>query len=107
MSQMVLEIPDLLADLPPQERNRLIRSGLYEAARARIRQLEKEIVESRKQIQNFEKRYGVSFAQSEKDVLPALDTLQAHEDYNDWFFWQNVLTENEHLLSEIKRIKFD
>ena len=107
MSQMVLEIPDLLADLPSQERERLIRGGLYEATHTRIRQLEKEIAESQKHIRNFEERYKVSFAQFEKDVLPTLDTLQAHEDYNDWFFWQNVLVENEHLMSEMKRIKFD
>ena len=107
MSQIVLKIPDLLADLPSRERNRLIRGGLYEATRARVLQLGKEITESKKQIQNFEERYGVSFAQFEKDMLPTLDTLQAHEEYNDWFFWQNVLTENEQLLSEIKRIEFD
>ncbi len=107
MSQMVLEIPDLLADLPAQERNRLIRSGLYEATRARIRQLEKEIAESKRYIQSFEDRYGISFAQFEKEALPKLDTLQAHEDYNDWFFWQNVLAENERLLAEVKQIKFD
>ncbi len=57
-------------------------------------------VESQKQIHFFEKRYGVSFAQFEKDILPVLDTFQAHEDYNDWFFWQTVLIENAHLLSE-------
>ena len=107
MSQMVLEIPNLLANLPLQERNRLIRSGLYEATHARIRQLEKETIESQKHILNFEKRYGVSLTLFEKDVLPTLDTLQAHEDYNDWFFWQNVLIKNEQLLSEMKQIEFD
>ena len=107
MSQLVLEVPNLLANLPPQERNRLIRSGLYEATHARIRQLEKEIIESQKHILNFEKRYGVSFTQFEKDVLPTLDTLQVHGDYNDWFFWQNVLIKNEQLLSEMKQIEFD
>ncbi len=107
MPQMVLEIPNLLAGLPLRERDRLIRGGLYEATRARVRQLEKEISESKTHIQDFENRYGVSFAKFETEALPALDTLQAHEDYNDWFFWQNVLTENEQLLSEMKRVEFD
>ena len=107
MSQMVVEIPNLLANLPSRERNRLIRGGLYEATRVRIRQLKKEIAESKKHIQIFEERYGFSFVQFETETLPTLDTFQAHEDYNDWFFWQNVLTENEHLLSEMKRVEFD
>ncbi|MBS1249132.1 MAG: hypothetical protein MAG431_00705 [Chloroflexi bacterium] len=84
MSQMVLEIPNLLAELPPIEMDRLIRGGLYEAVRARIRQLKKEIAESKEHLHDFEERYGVSFAQFETTVLPELDTLQAHEDYNDW-----------------------
>jgi len=107
MSQVVLEIPNLLANLPPLERDRLIRGGLYEATRARVRQLEKEIAASRKHLQDFESYYGVSFAKFETEVLPTLNTLQAHEDYTDWFFWQTVLTENERLLSEMGWVEFN
>ena len=105
MSQIALEIPNILAVLPPHERNRLIRSGVYEATRTRIRQLEEEISESKTHILTFQNRYDVSFTQFETELLPELDTFQTHEDYNDWFFWQTVLTKNEQLLSKIKRIK--
>lgn len=104
MSQIALEIPNILAVLPSQERNRLIRSGVYEATRTRIRQLEEEIDESKQYILKFQNRYGVSFAQFESVLLPALDTFETHEDYNDWFFWQTVLTKNENLLSKIQRV---
>ncbi len=104
MSQIALEIPNILAILPSQERNRLIRSGVYEATRIRIRQLEKEISESKKNILHFQNYYGVSFAQFEAETLPELDTFQTHEDYNDWFFWQTVLTKNENLLAKVNRI---
>ena len=101
MSQVMMEVPDLLAGLPEQERDRLIRGGVYEATRTRIRQLKKEITESNEHLQKFRRRYRASFTRFETEILPTLDTLQAHEDYNDWFFWQNLLTEDERLLSEL------
>jgi hypothetical protein len=102
MTQITLEVPDVLANLPEQERSLLIRAGLYEATRAWIRQLEAEIAESKAQIQHFEARYNLSFLQFEAERLPTLDTLQAHEDYNDWFYWQSVLTEKQRLLAELQ-----
>lgn len=105
MSQIALEIPTMLANLPSQERNRLIRSGVYEATRTRVRQLEKEISEGKEHIKGFQNRYGVSFIEFETDLLPTLDTFQTHEDYNDWFFWQTVLTKNQDLLSKMKRVE--
>ena len=107
MSQVMMKIPDMLASLPEEERDRLIRGGLYEATRARIRQLKQEIAESREHLQKFERRYGVSFTQFESEILPTLDTLEAHEDYNDWFFWHSLLAEDERLLSELKWAESD
>lgn len=88
-----LDIPLSLANLPENEQLVLLRAGLYEAGRTRIRQLEAEIAEAEAEIQRFESRYRMPFAQFETEALPALDTLQAHEDYNDWFFWHSVLAE--------------
>jgi len=106
MSQIILDVPDAIAGLPEPERTRLIRGGLFEATRTRVRQLKKEIAESKDHLQEFERRYGVVFVQFEDELLPSLDTLQAHEDYNDWFFWQHLLAENERLLSELHRAGF-
>ncbi len=105
MTQMTLDIPDTLANLPQQERGLLIRAGLYEATRARIRQLEAEIAESEEHLHRFEAHYQVAFAGFESELLPTLDTIQAHEDYNDWFFWQSVLTEKQRLLAELQQIE--
>lgn len=106
MSQIILDIPDLLAGLPEKERDRLIRGGVYEATRARVRQLSKEIADCRAHLQDFEGQYEVSFDRFEAELLPTLDTLQAHEDYNDWFFWQKLLDENQRILSEIRLAGF-
>lgn len=91
MTQITIELPDSLAKLPPQERELLIRAGLQEAMRARRRELEREVERAQQQIAHFESQYGMSLAQFETELLPTLETPQIHEDYNDWFFWQNVL----------------
>jgi hypothetical protein len=102
MTSITIEVPDKLRKLPDSERDALIRAGLHEAMRARIRQLEEEIAESLAEIARFEKKYGVNFEQFEAETLSTLDTQQAHEDYNDWFYWQSVLAEKQHLLAAIK-----
>ena len=107
MTQMIMEIPDTLINLPQPERDVLVREGLYEAVRAWIRQLEAEIAESEEHINHFKARYGVPFARFETEILPTLDTPQSHEDYNDWFFWQSVLTEKKSLLSKVQKVKPD
>lgn len=101
MTSITIEIPDKLRKLPDSERDALIRAGLHEAMRVHIRQLEEEIAESLSEISRFEKKYGVSFEQFEAEMLSSLDTQQAHEDYNDWFYWQSVLAEKQRLLVDI------
>jgi hypothetical protein len=99
MAQITIDLPDSLAKLPDAERESIIRAGLYEAIRARRREIEGEIQTAQMHIQQFEHQYGMPFARFESELLPTLDVHEAHEDYNDWFFWQSVLTERQHLLT--------
>lgn len=106
-SQVVLDIPEFLANLPVEERDRLIRSGVYEATRMRIQRLEEEIAESKQHLEQFESRYGVSFSEFETTLLTKLDTSEAHQDYNDWYFWHTVLNKNQKLLTDLQKAKPD
>ena len=49
----------------------------------------------------------MSLSRFEAEVLPTLDTLQAHEDDNDWFFWQSVLTEKRSLLAKLGAVRLN
>ena len=95
MSQILVEVPTALAELPTPERDSLIRAGLYEATRTRLRELETKLAEAKAHLQRFEQQYGLSFAQFEHDLLPTLDSPQTHEDYLDWFFWHSAWTQHE------------
>ena len=46
----------------------------------------------------------MSLASFEDQVLSQDDSLQAHEDYNDWFFWQSVLDEKQQLLADLNAL---
>ena len=81
--------------------NRLIQAGLHKAMRARIRQLEAEIAASKEELARFEARYGMSLSRFEAQLLSQQDSLQIHEDYNDWFYWQSVLEEKQRLLADL------
>ena len=105
MKQLTIDLPDALAELPTQEQVLFVRAGLYEAGQARIRQLEAEVAEAKAEIARFETYYGAPFAHFQATLLPDLDTLQAHQDYNDWFFWESVLAEKQSLLAKVQRIR--
>lgn len=100
MTQMTVTIPKALAGLPVAEREELIREGLQEAVQARIRQIKTEIAESGEHIRHFENKYGIPLQQFEKQL--DTESPEAHEDYTDWFFWQEVLERNQKALAELE-----
>jgi hypothetical protein len=102
---VTLELPEPWLALSERERDRLLRAGVYEATRARIRQLQAEIAECKQHLRRFEERYGMSLQRFEAEQLAGLDTLQAHEDYNDWFYWQTVLDDKQLVLASVQQAK--
>lgn len=100
MLEMPLKLSESLTRLPEGERDRLIRAGLHEATRARIRQLRAEFAETQRELRRFEARYGMSLTRFEAERLA--DAFQAHEDYNDWFYWQSVLEEKQRHLADLQ-----
>ncbi len=94
MPQLTFDIPAVLAELPQIEQERLLRAGLYEAVHARIAQVETAIAATQKEVSRLEEQYGVSLSAFESEILPDATSQQAHEDYNDWYFWTESLRHN-------------
>lgn len=104
MAQLTIEVPDIFVEIPPTEQTLLLRSALYQATQGLSEWLKKEIAEGRAQVDRFEERYGVSFEQFETKHLPKLDSFEAHEDYNDWYFWCAILNERQRLLRQLQEL---
>lgn len=102
VTQIVIDVPASLIDLPDAERNALLRAGLFEAVHARIRQLQQELDEAQAQLARFELHFGCSLAQFEIAGLPANASPADHDAYLDWVYWQAVADEKAKLLAAMK-----
>lgn len=105
MEQIQLRIPKSIQALVGDERDRLLRMALRTAAKQRARELDKERREAVTHIRRFERKYGVSLSKFERKKLRALNTVQAHEDYTDWFFWTSVLERAEQATAALKEME--
>lgn len=101
MTQTVIDVPAALAALPAEERDALLRAGLFEAIQARVRQLQIELAEAQQRLADFERRFGCSLAELDIQGLPATASPADHEAYVDWAFWQAVASEKEQLLAAL------
>ncbi len=106
MLEMTLKLPESLTRLPEAERDLLVRAGLHEATRARIKQVKAEIAEAQREVRRYAARYGMSLARFEAEVLVTADSFQAHEDDNDWFYWQSVLDEKQRDLAALQGLRY-
>ena len=48
---------------------------------------------------------AMSLARFEAEKLTEVDSFQAHEDYNDWFYWQSVLDEKQRNLADLQGLR--
>lgn len=101
MTQAVIDVPAALAALPAEERDALLRAGIFAAIQARSRQLQMDLAEAQKQIATFEQHFGCSFADLENNGLPATASPADHEAYVDWAYWQAVAEAKEQLLAAL------
>lgn len=101
MTQTMIDVPAALAALPAEERDALLRAGLFEAIQARVRQLQLELAEARQRIADLERRFGYSWAELDTQGLPESASPADHEAYVDFAFWQAVATEKEQLLATL------
>lgn len=90
MNTIQVRVPKAIEQLVEGEQERLLRVALRMAAKARAKELTQAEREALSNVRRMEKKYGVAFKAFEKK-LGTMNTVQAHEDYNDWFFWMNVL----------------
>ena len=68
MSKITLNIPEVLTDLPKKELALLMGHTLRNAVESRIVQIEEEIREGQGYLEQYEKKYGLSFEAYEQKI---------------------------------------
>ena len=104
MSEIILNIPDALNDLPTEERNLLVGRALRGAVRDRIAQVEREVAEGELRIGEYEEKHGLSFEAFEKKIQSLqLVGVDFQEDYTDWYAWIESTQRAVQVLDKLRR----
>lgn len=100
MAKIKIDVHPALRGLPPQEIKFLIKTSFYDSARKRLLQLKKEAREAKEKITFYEKKYGCSFRELDSKGLPNDAGSDEHDDYLDWFFWEQNYQRNQELIQQ-------
>ncbi len=104
MSEITLNIPDVLTDLPKKEQALLMGRALRGAVEYRMVQVEEEIREGQGYLEQYEKKYGLSFQAYEKKINDLeFVGVDYQEDYNDWYFWTECVQRAQAVLINLRQ----
>lgn len=103
MNTIQVRVPKAIEHLVQGEQDRLLRVALRVAAKTRAKELAQAKREASLNLRRLERKYGTTFKAFEKS-LGDINTVQAHEDYNDWFFWLSVFERTEKADTAMKKL---
>jgi len=89
-----------LADLPQKELAAIFKQG----AVLRLPYLEGRLLKAEREIQLFKKKHKTSLAKLKSSGLPDNAGHEMHEDFIEWEYWDDVLTETKETIVQIKKL---
>lgn len=101
MTTITISIPDDLKSILDTLDYPIYMNALKIVAKNKIKEKEKRLKEVSKKIQQFEKKYKLSYTDFSKDV--PMD-FQAHEDWIDWSYLHQLRSELSFALEKYKLI---
>jgi len=89
-----------IAELPSNEMLSILRQGSV----LRLPHLEGRLRRAQEIVQRFELLYDTTLDKLLVEGLPDDAGYQAHEDFIDWEYWQDVARETENVIRNVKKI---
>jgi len=90
METIQINVPTGIGQLLENDKKLMIRATRH-VIKERLWELKNRLEESQVKINEFRKKYGIDFNEFEKNITKGeLSGASHHEDYNEWFFWENV-----------------
>lgn len=89
-----------IAELPAQEMVSILRQGSV----LRLPHLEARLQQATEHVNRFEMTYAVTLEELVVQGLPDDANYQVHEDFIEWEYWHDVVTETEDIIKNVKRI---
>ena len=105
MKKIEVEVPDMISELPEEEKKKLMDTAVILSIKKRLNTLKKELKRSEKKINKYEEKYNNCLSDIEKKGIGV--SLQEHDDYMDWVFWQSVYDNAKNLIEKYQNLSED
>jgi hypothetical protein len=89
-----------IAELPSQEMLSILRQGSI----LRLPYLEGRLRQAQEHVAYFEDTYNITLGELLAQGLPDDADYQAHEDFIEWEYWQDVSHETEMVIRNVRQI---
>jgi hypothetical protein len=99
-TEIMSKVDTSVAALPAAEREKLARYG----ALALARDTESRLELAKRNLAEFERKYGMTLERLNQVGLPDNAGLEEHEDYVEWSGWQSTLDEATAVLRNLRVI---
>ena len=100
MRKIELEVPDIIYELPEEEKNKLVNSVFTYSIKERSKVLKKEADRAKAKIKKYQSKYGKDLKSFEREGLKDDSSLDNHDEYMDWYFWQKVYDDSCNLIEK-------
>ena len=105
MKKIELEVPDIIFELPDEEKDKLMNTVFSISIQERLKKLKKEAEKAETKIDKFEKKYGFTLEEYEDEKIG--DSIEEHDDYMDWFYWTEVYNNSKQLINKYNSLLGD
>ena len=100
LKKIELQVPDIIYELPEKEKSKLFSSVFVNSVKERLKALKEEANEAQKEITKYQNKYSTDLDSFEREGLKDDSSLDEHDEYMDWYFWQKVYDESCKLIKK-------
>ena len=89
-----------LKAIPVRELTSIFRQG----AMLRLPYLESRLLQAKKNVRNYEQKYGINLDKLRSKGLPEDAGYKMHEDFIEWEYWYDVKHDTEQIMKQVKKL---
>ena len=104
MKSVHVSIPEPIGKAIKGDERLILRASRH-IIKEKLWEMKNQMEEAKEKINLFEEKYGVNFSGFEDKIKERMfSEHEHHEDYNEWFFWKEVLKRSRKTLSMYEKL---
>ena len=105
MKKLEIEVPEIILDLPEEEKNKLIDQVFFLSIKERLKKLKNNFKTANKKLKEFEEKYGKTLEEYENEGVGL--SQEAHDDYMDWCYWREIYNSSKKIINKYEDLVED